>query len=96
MEEVEGDRVQGRTEYTLEEYCKRYVDRRELNKEVAATTIDRQRQQFKAVAKHLGKAKLESITPTMLDDTYIAMLKGNTLSDRPAGVACTSTRSTTT
>ena len=63
MEEVEGDRVQGRTTYTLEEYCKRYVDRRELNKEVAVTTIDRQRQQFKAVAKHLGKAKLESRLP---------------------------------
>lgn len=85
VEEVEGDRVQGRTEYTLEEYCRRYVDRRELNKEVAATTIDRQRQQFKAVAKHLGKAKLESITPTMLDDMYIAMLKGDTLSGRPSG-----------
>lgn len=85
VEEVEGDRVQGRTTYTLEEYCKRYVDRRELNKEVAVTTIDRQRQQFKVVAKHLGKAKLESITPTMLDDMYIAMLKGDTLSGRPSG-----------
>lgn len=85
VEEVEGDRVQGRTTYTLEEYCKRYVDRRELNKEVAATTIDRQRQQFKAVAKHLGKANLAAITPTMLDDMYIAMLKGDTLSGRPSG-----------
>lgn len=85
VEEVEGDRVQGRTTYTLEEYCKRYIDRRELNKEVAVTTIDRQRQQFKAAAKHLGKAKLESITPTMLDDMYIAMLKGDTLSGRPSG-----------
>lgn len=32
VEEVEGDRVQGRTTYTLEEYCKRYVDRRELTR----------------------------------------------------------------
>lgn len=85
VEEVEGNRVQGRTTYTLEEYCKRYVDRSELNKEFAATTIDRQRQQFKAVAKHLGKANLAAITPTMLDDMYIAMLKGDTLFGRPSG-----------
>ena len=85
IEEIEGDRVQNRTTYTFEEYAERYLKRRELNKEVAATTLERQRQHFKSVSRHIGKANLASITSTMLDDMYIAMLGGDTLSGRPVG-----------
>lgn len=34
--------------------------------------------------RHIGKANLAKITPEMLDDMYIAMLKGGTLSGRPS------------
>lgn len=34
---------------------------------------------------HIGKANLAAITPTMLDDMYIAMLGGDTLSGKPSG-----------
>ena len=84
IEEVEGDRVQGKTTYTFEQYAERYLKRRELNKEIAATTLERQRQHFKAASMHIGKANLASITPTMLDDMYIAMLSGDTLSGKPS------------
>ena len=85
VEEVENDRVQSRTDYTFESYCERYITRRGLTKEVAATTLDRQRQQFKSAIRHIGKVKLEKITPMMLDNMYIAMLGGDTLSGKPAG-----------
>lgn len=85
IDEVEGDRVQGKTTYTFEEYAERYLKRRELNKEIAATTLERQRQLFKAANMHIGKANLAAITPTMLDDMYIAMLGGDTLSGKPSG-----------
>jgi integrase len=83
--EIEGDRVQGRTAYTLEAYCERFLERRELNREVAPTTLKRQRWQFKVVNRLIGKARLEEVTGTMLDDAYAAMLRGDTPSGRPAG-----------
>ena len=61
IDEVEGDRVQGKTTYTFEEYAERYLKRRELNKEIAATTLERQRQLFKAANMHIGKANLAAI-----------------------------------
>ena len=84
MDEIEHDRVQGKTSYTFEEYCERFLERRALGKEVAETTQKRQRWQFKAASRHIGKANLASITPAMLDDMYIAMLKGDTLSGKPS------------
>lgn len=83
--EIEGDRVQGRTAYTLEAYCERFLERRELNREVAPTTLKRQRWQFKVICRLIGQARLEEVTGTMLDDAYVAMLKGDTPSGRPAG-----------
>lgn len=84
VDEVEHDSVQERTSYTFEEYCERFLERRALGKEVAETTQKRQRWQFKAACRHIGKANLASITPAMLDDMYIAMLKGDTLSGKPS------------
>ena len=84
VDEIEHDSVQGRTSYTFEEYCGRFLGRRALGKEVAETTQERQRWQFKAACRHIGKANLASITPAMLDDMYIAMLKGDTLSGKPS------------
>ena len=84
VDEIEHDRVQGKTSYTFEEYCERFLERRALGKEVAETTQKRQRWQFKAASRHIGKANLASITPAMLDDMYIAMLKGDTLSGKPS------------
>lgn len=82
MEEVEADEVQSRTSYTFERYCERYLERREARREVAATTLRRQRWQLKAACRHIGKAELSTITPTMIDDMYIAMLQGDTLSGK--------------
>ena len=84
VDEIEHDRVQGKTSYTFEEYCERFLERRALGKEVAETTQKRQRWQFKAASRHIGKANLASITSAMLDDMYIAMLKGDTLSGKPS------------
>ena len=85
VEEVEGDKVQGKTSYTFEEYCERFLERRRLGKEVAPTTLKKQEFQFKCACRHIGKANLARITPSTLDDMYIAMLKGDTLSGKPSG-----------
>lgn len=82
IEEVEGDRVLGRTDYTFESYSDRYLEQRRLRKEVAETTQNRQRCQIKAVCHHIGKVRLEQVTPSMLDDMYIAMMRGDTLSGK--------------
>lgn len=82
IEAVEDDKVQGRTNYTFEEYSERYMDMRKANREIAVSTYHRQQFQFKAVNRHIGKAKLESITPAMLNDMYVAMLNGDTLSGK--------------
>ncbi len=84
IEEIENNQVQDRAKYTLQEYCDRYVERRELNKEIAAATARKLRSNFKSACAHLGKANLAAITPEMLNDMYLAMLKGDTLSDRPS------------
>ena len=82
IEEVEGDHVLGRTDYTFESYSDRYLEQRRLRKEVAETTQHRQRCQIKAVCHHIGKVRLEQVTPSMLDDMYIAMMRGDTLSGK--------------
>ncbi len=84
IEEIENDQVQGRTSYTVKQWCDRYVERRELNKEIAVSTAHRLRSCLKAACAHIGYANLAKVTPSMLDDMYIAMLKGDTLSGRPA------------
>ena len=84
IKEIEHDEVQGRTSYTFEEYCGRYLEIRAAKKEVAPTTQMRQEWQFKAAIRHIGKVNLAAVTPTMLDDMYIAMLKGDTLSGKPS------------
>ena len=85
IEQVDCNKVQGRTAYTLKEYCDYYLEQRELKKEIAQTTLERQRGHFKAACHHIGEAKLEAITPAMLNKMYIAMLKGDTLSGRKSG-----------
>ena len=42
IDEIENNRVQGRTAYTFEEYSRRYLDMRRAKKEVAETTLDKQ------------------------------------------------------
>lgn len=39
VKELEGNTAQGKTKYTLEECCERYLERREHNKEAARTII---------------------------------------------------------
>lgn len=84
QDEVDGNRVQGKSGYTVEGYCERYLSIREAKREVAPMTQKRQRWQFKAVCRHIGGMKLERVTPTMLDDMYIAMMKGDTMSGKPS------------
>jgi integrase len=84
IEEIEGDHVQGRTDYTFEVYCQRYLESRALKREVAETTQRRQECQFKAAYRHIGKVKLEQVTPAMLNEMYIAMMRGDTLSGKPS------------
>lgn len=87
VEEVDGDKVQGRTTYTFEQYCDRFASLRDANHEIAATTLLRQRELFKAASRHIGKANIAAVTPTMLNDMYVAMLKGDTLSGRKSSGA---------
>lgn len=84
IEEIEENRVQGRTSWTFKAYSDYYLEQRELKKEIAKTTLERQRWQFKVVCMHIGEAKLEAITPAVLNSMYIALLKGDTLSGRKA------------
>lgn len=83
--EIEGEHVQGRTDYTFEVYCQHYLESRAFKREVAATTQYRQKCQFKAACRHIGKVKLEQVTPAMLNEMYIAMMRGDTLSGKPSG-----------
>ena len=84
IEEIEGDHVQGRTDYTFEAYCRHYLEARAAKREVAPTTQRRQEWQFRAACRHIGHVKLEQVTPTMLNDMYIAMMRGDTMSGKPS------------
>jgi integrase len=80
--EVENNAVQARTDYTFEEYCDQFVELRRAGKEVSPTTLRKQETYFRAACRHIGKAKLEAVTPTDLNKMYVAMLKGDTLTGR--------------
>lgn len=84
IEEIEENRVQGRTSWTFKTYSDYFLEQRELKKEIAKTTLERQRGHFKAACIHIGEAKLEEITPAALNSMYIALLKGETPSGRKA------------
>lgn len=83
--ELEHDAVQGRSKYTFEEYTERYLEQRRAKKEIADTTLARQRCQLKVICRHIGKANLSAVTTVMLNDMYIAMLNGDTSSGVPSG-----------
>ncbi len=85
IEELDENRVQGKTKYTFREYATRYLDERRAKKEVADTTLARQECQFKAASYHIGAVKLEDITPAMLNQMYVSMMKGDTVSGRKNG-----------
>ena len=71
--------------WTFKAYSNYFLEHRELKKEVAKTTLERQRGHFKAACMHIGEAKLEAITPAMLNSMYIALLKGESPSGRKVG-----------
>ncbi len=83
-EEIEENNSLGRTTYTVQQWCNRYIERRTLNKEIAPSTARRIESNCKAACAHIGYANIAKVTPTMLGDMYIAMLKGETLSGKPS------------
>ena len=84
MDEVEDDAVQQRTSYTFGKYCDRFIELRCANNEVAPTTLRKQETYFRASRRHIGKANIEAVTTTMLNDMYVEMLKGDTISGKRA------------
>lgn len=77
--------MQSKTAVCFNEYADYYIKVREAKSEVAPSAIKKQRDQFRAVKHHVGHLAFPSITAQTLDNMYIAMLKGETLSDRPSG-----------
>ena len=84
IDEVEENAVQGRTDYTFKEYCDQFVELRRAGKEVSPTNLRKQETYFRAACRHIGEAKLEAVTTTMLNKMYVAMLKGDTISGKRA------------
>ena len=87
IEEIEDDRVWKRTGTTFEECAADFMDRREQSGEFTQNTNKRYRVQFKAISRHIGKADVASITPEMIEDMYLAMRQGDTLSGKPSSGA---------
>lgn len=85
IEDFESNKINGKTNYTFEEYAKRYLEMRKAKKEVAETTASKQEWQFKATSHHIGHVKLEDVTSTMLDEMYVSMMQGDTLSGKKSG-----------
>lgn len=84
IEEVEANQVQRKSGWTFQDYSEYYLGLRRARKEVAETTLERQAFQFLACSNHIGGLKLEEITPSILDEMYAAMMRGDTLSGRPS------------
>lgn len=84
IDEVESDHVQGRTDWTFEAYATHYLDMREARGDMAPCSGTTHRTQAKAICRHIGRVRLEQVTPTMLDEAYVAMMQGDTISGRPA------------
>ncbi len=87
IEEIEDDKVWKRTGTTFEECAADFMDRREQSGEFTQNTNKRYRVQFKAISRHIGKADVASITPEMIEDMYLAMRQGDTLSGKPSSGA---------
>ena len=84
IDEIEGDRVQGRTGATFAEYCKSYLDARVARGEIAENTRERIESQLRSACRHIGVVRMTAVTPDMLDEMYASMIGGDTLSGRPA------------
>lgn len=84
IEDIEGNHVQGHTDWTFESYCQHYIEGREIRGEIAHSTARRQRSQLNALCRHIGKVKLEKVTTVMINEAYAAMMKGDTLTGKPS------------
>ena len=87
IEEIEDDKVWKRTGTTFEECAADYMERRIQAGELSANSIKRYTVQFKAVSRHIGKADIANVTPEMIEDMYLAMRQGDTLSGKPSSGA---------
>lgn len=84
IEEIEGGRIQDRTEWTFKDYSDVYMEGRIARGEVAPLTLERQKADLKRVCRHIGGLKLDEITPEIVARTIDAMAKGETATGTPA------------
>lgn len=87
IEEIEDDRVWKRTGTTFEECTADFMERRDQSGEFTKNTQLRCRRCLKAAARHIGKADVVTITPEMIEDMYLSMRQGDTLSGKPSSGA---------
>ena len=95
IDEIEDNHVQARTTYTLKAFCDHYLEQREQRREVAPMTLVRLRTQLRVACRLLGEARLEELTPTMINEAYAALMGGDSPSGRKLGGAYVSQIHTT-
>lgn len=84
IEEIERGEVVGRSGMTFEQYSQAWLEKRK--NEVESSTWEKDEGQVKALNYHLGSARLEDITDQMIEDTFAAIMSGDTLSGKvPSG-----------
>ncbi|MCH4084494.1 MAG: site-specific integrase [Olsenella sp.] len=84
IDEVESDHVQGRTDWTFEAYAKHYLEMREAMGDMTPCSGKTRLTEARAIDRHIGKAKLDRVTTSMLDEAYVAMMRGDTATGKPA------------
>lgn len=81
--QIEGGEVVKRSGWTFNGYAKHYVDTRVAAGEIQERTATSLRGTLKALGHRIGELRLQDITPETIEQAYIDLRAGESLSGRP-------------
>ena len=83
MAEIETSGFVQRSNITFAEYAEHFVDFRVANGEIQERTADNLRYSLNALGHLIGELRLQEITPRTIEEAFIGLRAGDTLSGKP-------------
>lgn len=81
--EIESGDVVRRSSWTFTTYAERFCEVREKSGELAPQTVYEDRAHARQISHLIGHIRLQDVTPTVLEQAYIDLRSGQSLSGRP-------------
>ena len=80
--EIESGDVVAKSPWTYEDYISHFIELRRLKGDMTPISLDATEKRLRSACHLLGHLKLQEITPAVLNDAYISLRNGNSVSGK--------------